>query len=614
VLIEPIFPFFHRSMSCQADSTGKNTVEFAGFDQKETSRRNLSPTKMALKSGAGLENPGSRWTTVTKLVYLLAIVIVADRLLFCWEMGLDAKQEWNVGRDLGFWLTICAFVLIHWLSNSAAVRSSFKGQSSKAAKELAANENEEKDSDEDLDSSPRKRSTRPASTATGRTSKFSAGVSVSNSLESLIQKKNQAIYNAAWGGNCEEAMQLLKEMQNEGLQPEATTYNLILRGFAKKGNVHGAERLLMQMESAGVQGTICSYNTVLDACSKAGNAEACEKWLSRMLRHGPQVNVISFATTIYAWAKRGDEAKARCWFDRMTEANIEPDTVCYNSMIHACSITGNPEMAEQWMQEMQDRRIVPTVMTFTTLIDGCAKAGDLSRAEKWFNEMQEHGIEPNLFTYCAMIDGCAKAANLARAEFWHDRMVEKGLRPNMHIISAIINACAKECDVDAAEKWLSRLEQEGSCDVVAYTSVIDACGKAGDPERALKIFQRMEASGLKPHIVAYSALAKPFAYKGDWQKVEGFAEDMRRNGIMPNEYFLYAQLVAYASARPRQVQRAEACFLEAAKQGVKLNDHVTSALGRAIGRGRSLQLLEDVRAALAQRGNSSQRSRKMVLQ
>lgn len=603
-------------MSCQAESTGKRTVGVAGFDYKEISRRNLSLVTTDLNDAAGREDPGTRWATVRTLFYMLAIVLLADRLLFSWdsEAGPDNKQEWNVGRDLGLWLTVCSFVLIHWMFNNASSRNAGKVHiseevSNKAGKE--AHDDKEKESEEDMDESPRKKSTRLAPIAAGRAVKFSAGASISNSPEILIQKKNQVIYNAAWSGNCDEAMQLLKEMQKEGLQPEATTYNLILRGFAKKGNVRGAERLLLQMESSGVQGTICSYNTVLDACSKAGDAEACDKWLSRMLRQGPQVNVISFATTIYAWAKRGDEAKARYWFDRMTEASIEPDTVCYNSMIHACSITGNAEMAEQWMQEMQDRHIVPTVMTFTTLIDGCSKAGDLSRAEKWFYAMQEHGIEPNLFTYCAMIDGCAKTANLARAEFWHDKMEETGLRPNMHIISAIINACAKAGNVDSAEKWLGRLEQEGSCDVVAYTSVIDACGKAGDSERALKIFKRMEASGLKPHIVAYSALAKPFAYKGDWQKVEGFAENMKRNGVAPNEYFLYAQLVAYASARPRQVQRAETCFLEAARNGVKLNDHVINALGRAIGRGRSFQLLEEVRATPgpAQSGKSGQRGR-----
>ena len=50
--------------------------------------------------------------------------------------------------------------------------------------------------------------------------------------------------------------------------------------------------------------------------------------------------------------------------------------------------------------------------------------------------------------------------------------------------------------------------------------VIDACGKAGDSEMAMCIFRRMQARGIQPHVVTYSALARPFAYKGHWQEVE----------------------------------------------------------------------------------------------
>lgn len=550
-------------MSCQAEGAGN----VAG---KSTSR--------ATKK----ENFAGHQTTVIRLVYLLISVLAVDRLLFYLVDSPDAGQGWILGKDLGLWLTVAACVFLRYLFKESPAKKEI--QDAPRTRGVDSDDTVQEQKEVSL----RKRAAAP-SRPTPKTSS-----PIKSTQEVLVQRLNQAIYTSAWNGDCNEALRLLKEMKENGLQPEATTYNLILRGFAKKGDVRAAERLLRQMETEGVDGTICSYNTVLDACSKAGDAEACDRWLTRMLANGPQVNVISFATLIYAWAKRGDETKARYWFERMTEAKVEPDTVCYNSMIHACSITGNSEMADVWMQEMQARGITPTVMTFTTLIDGCAKAGDLSRAEKWFNAMEAQKIEPNQFTYCAMIDGCARAANLSRAEFWHDKMVRKGLKPNMHIISAIINACAKECDVDAAEKWLGVLEKEGNCDVVAYTSVIDACGKAGDADRALKIFQRMEASGLRPHIVAYSALAKPFAYKGDWEMVEQLAQNMKKYGVHLNEYFLYAQLVAYASARPRQVQRAEACFRAAARQGVKINDHVITALTRAVGRGRSLQLSEEL--------------------
>jgi pentatricopeptide repeat protein len=161
------------------------------------------------------------------------------------------------------------------------------------------------------------------------------------------------------------------------------------------------------------------------------------------------------------------------------------------------------------------------------------------------------------------------------------------VRPNAHSYSAILNACAKAGDADMAEVWLERCEKAGEAnDSVIYSSVIDACGKVGDGDRAMRIFRRMESNGVRPHMVAYAALARPFSYKGDWQKVESIAAELRATGTKPNEYFIYAQLLSYAVSKPRQPERAEACFLEAVNEGVKVNDHITTALVRAVGRGR----------------------------
>merc|ERR1719476_242417 len=205
--------------------------------------------------------------------------------------------------------------------------------------------------------------------------------------------------------------------------------------------------------------------------------------------------------------------------------------------------------------------------------------------------MTDQGVEANVITYSAVIDACAKAGNLERAEYWLGEMTNRGICPNAHSYSAVINACAKSGNVDAAEHWLDRSEQAGvTNDAVIYSSVIDACGKARQPDRARVAFNRMRANGIRPHIVAYSALARPFAYQGKWADVEQIAEDMKGDGVAPNAYFVYAQLLSYATARPRQSRKAEQCFREAVAAGISANDHIRTALARAVGRPRSMEL------------------------
>jgi len=451
-----------------------------------------------------------------------------------------------------------------------------------------------------------KSSTKPASNQS-RSATTSAGNATPSTAaarggpaERPVARWNQAIDSAARQGDCKMAGRLLLEFERQakdtpGGKPDTVSYNLVIRACAKKGDFKGAEQWLSRMELNGVEATVCSYNTVLDSCAKADNAEACEAWLQTMLSKGIEANVISYATVIYARARRGQASLAEAWLKKMTDAGIAPDAVCYNSMMHACGVSGNAAGAEHWIEEMQANGLEATVTTFTALIDACAKAGDVSRAQRWLEAMISAGISPNVVTFSAMIDACAKSSNPALAGHWHERMVECNVKPNAHSFSAVINACAKAGDVDMAEEWLGKCEQAGEAtDVVVYSSVIDACGKVNDADRALVIFQRMQAHGIRPHIVAYAALARPFAYKGDWMMVERIAKEMSENSVWPNEYFLYAQLLSYATTRPRQSERAEKCFRDALKSGLKANDHVVCALARAVGRERCTELMAEL--------------------
>lgn len=413
-----------------------------------------------------------------------------------------------------------------------------------------------------------------------------------------VERLNVAIDAAARQGDSAEAARLLLEFQKQGkgcCKPDSVSYNLVIRACAKQGDLKGAERWFSHMEAESVEATLCSYNTVLDACAKTGNCEACESWLQKMLDKGIRPSIISYATAIYARARRGDEAMAEVWFRKMIAAGIEPDAVCYNSMIHACSVTGHAAAAEHWLQEMQAKGLDPTVTTFTAMIGACAKAFDVARAETWLDAMIAADVRPNVVSFTSMIDACAKACEPARAEHWHKRMMECGIEPNAHSFSAVINAYAKAGNVAMAERWLHQAEEGGVAnDSVLYSSVIDACGKCDDAERAMGIFRRMQSNGIQPHIVAYASLARPFSYRGDWVTVESISREMIANRIVANEYFVYAQLLSYALAEPRQASKAENCFRDALLSGLRVNDHVIRSLCRAVGRQRCASLMREL--------------------
>lgn len=580
----------------------------------------VKPTPLAthVKLTGFVKPKKSRWSTVSMLSLMAIAIFAADLLLLGWNnepgsrwFGIEVMQAWASVRssthgtlDVACGVFILAAIALKLLSSHSpfAPRKGSHKQGAVQGRAVAS-----KSSRQGVERNHEERTSSAGSGAAAartvlhRPENFGVRNAASGS-NAAVTRWNQAIDAAARQGDSEKASRLLEEFDQlaqdegqEGNRPDSVSYNLVIRAFAKKCDVKGAEAWLLRMEKSGLEATLCSYNTVLDACAKANDAEACDAWLGKLISSGCGANVISYATAIYAWARRGEEGAAAAWLQKMKEAGIEPDAVSYNSMIHACGVAGNPAGAQHWVLEMQARGLEATVTTFTAVIDACAKANDVPGAEKMLEAMIESKVQPNVVTFSAMIDACAKSCNLSKAEYWHERMIECNVKPNAHSFSAVINACAKVGDVDKAEEWLGRSEVAGIVtDVVVYSSVIDACGKAGDAERAMVVFQRMQAHGIQPHIVAYAALARPFAYKGDFVEVERISGEMIARRIKPNEYFLYAHLLSYATCRPQQPQRAEECYRRAVKLGVKTNDHVATVLVRAVGRERCAELFQEL--------------------
>jgi len=402
-------------------------------------------------------------------------------------------------------------------------------------------------------------------------------------------QQRAAIEQAARNGKPDVARSLLFQLEALGLRPDNAMPNMVMSAYTRNGDLQGAERWLDEMKVKGLAVSVCTYNTIMDAYAKS-KPDLCEAWLSRMVAAGVTPNAVSYTTAIYANARLGGTEQAEAVLVRMKAAGVQPDDVCYNALIHACSVRGRIADVERWVNEMETQGIKASVTTFSAAIDACAKQGEVSRAEVWMERMTAAGLEANVVSYSSLMDACAKAGNPERAGFWYERMIAAGVTPNSHSFSAAISACARIGDSVAAEQWLARAQEAGLADRVIYSGVIDACGKAKDSERAWSIFEQMRSHGVRLHVVGYAALARPFAHNGDFERVEKIAKIMEESGVASNEYFLYAHLLSYGNAYPKEPARAEAVFKQALARGLPVNDHVLTALTRSVGRNRAIEL------------------------
>jgi len=64
-------------------------------------------------------------------------------------------------------------------------------------------------------------------------------------------------------GMMDEAMDVLKKMQQRGIKPDEVAYNCMINGYAKKGMMGEALSTLENIHSKGIKPNVVIYNTVV---------------------------------------------------------------------------------------------------------------------------------------------------------------------------------------------------------------------------------------------------------------------------------------------------------------------------------------------------------------
>merc|ERR1719460_3193669 len=254
-------------------------------------------------------------------------------------------------------------------------------------------------------------------------------------------------------------------------------------------------------------------------------------------------------------------------------------------MINAWAKRSNPKQVLKWFARLQATGQQADVVTYSTVMHAHASVGDIESAERLLQDMRSHGIEPNTITFNAMLDACAKARDTRRAERMFTEMQQSGCELSPSSFNTMINAYAKSGDLVGAERCLRDMAKAGvEANARSFSPVIDACCKAPNQlHRAEELFKEMCAAGIAPTVVTYTSLARPCAQKGDWRRVEALRDQMEKQGVKSNAFFLCGLLTAYANASPKECDKAEREFKRAVRNGVKVDDYVITALERATG-------------------------------
>lgn len=366
---------------------------------------------------------------------------------------------------------------------------------------------------------------------------------------------NAMISGYAHYGHCQEALQLLQQMHQAGLEPDEVTFISILRvASLDQGNlIHAC------ITESGLECNAFLGNTIIDMYAKCWSMEDAHKTFDRL----PKQDVVTWNATISGYVQNGQCEEALQLFQQMQHEGMEPDQVTFVSILKGCSSMGalhqgkvvHAQISESCCElgafigstliEMYvkcksvesafgvfDKMPKQDVLIWNAMITGYVQCGQGQDSLHIFHQMQQKTIEPNQMTFVSVLKACSSLVAMDQGEVIHALVVERGFEMDVYVSSTLIDLYAKCGSIEDALSIFDELPQPG---VVTWTAMIAGYVQHGHGQEALMLFQQMEQDGVEPNQATFVCILKACSTIAALDQGKLIHECILRNGFESDE-------------------------------------------------------------------------------
>ncbi|KAL6902325.1 hypothetical protein ACP4OV_005201 [Aristida adscensionis] len=374
----------------------------------------------------------------------------------------------------------------------------------------------------------------------------------------------------------------------EGLLADKITPNTYVFNSLMNVNAHSFSynfSVYKHMQNLGVLPDLTSYNILLKTCCNAREfnlAQDIYEEMKKKERDGLlKLGVFTYSTMMKVFADAKDWKMASKIKEDMDVAGVRLNLVTWSSLINAYANSGLIDHAIEVLEEMIRDGCQPTAPCFNIILTACVKSCQYDRAFRLFYSWKQSGIKislspeqkerlddsftfckeypsnggtvlvvpfrPTVTTYNILMKACG--SNGERAKSVMNEMRRNGLCPDIISWSILMNIYGTSQNRDGAIQALRRMQRVGiRLNVTAYTVAIKACVESNDLKLALHLFEEMKTHQLKPNLVTYKTLLTARSKYGSLQEVQqclAIYQEMRKAGYQANDYYLKELIVEW---------------------------------------------------------------------
>ncbi|KAK4396317.1 Pentatricopeptide repeat-containing protein, chloroplastic [Sesamum angolense] len=364
-----------------------------------------------------------------------------------------------------------------------------------------------------------------------------------------------AVLNACANlGDMKKFLQLFDEMPEFGCEPDALTYNVMIKLCARVERKDLLVFVLERIIEKGVAMCKTTMHSLVAAYVGFGDLETAEK-LVQAMREGRRDICRVLRDSCLEDRYSDDENKVGNGSDAFAKLlpnsidfsseppelpqAVPPDSRIYTTLMKgymkAGRVADTVRMLEA-MRHQKDSTSHPDHVTYTTVISAFVKAGSMDKARQVLKEMARIHVPANLITYNILLKGYCHQLQIDKAEDLIREIINEGIEPDVVSYNTLIDGCILVDDSAGALTYFNEMRKRGIAPTkVSYTTLMKAFASSGQPKLANKVFDEMlKDPRVKVDLVAWNMLVEGYCKLGLVDEAKSIIQRMKENGVYPN--------------------------------------------------------------------------------
>ncbi|EFJ06002.1 hypothetical protein SELMODRAFT_136241 [Selaginella moellendorffii] len=211
------------------------------------------------------------------------------------------------------------------------------------------------------------------------------------------------ITTLAQNGFYREALELYREMQEEGLESNNMTFLSLLEASAHLTALGQGRRIHASIIDYGLARDLLIQTALVYMYGKCASLDEAREVFESMERK----NVVAWTSIIAAYSQHGHCEESLELFRRMALDGVMPNEVTYGTLLSTCSHAGLVDEAYDNFVEMKN----PRLTHYRCMVDALGRAGKLDEAEDLLNNMP---FEPDSVAWVLFLGACKTHGSIER--------------------------------------------------------------------------------------------------------------------------------------------------------------------------------------------------------